>query len=163
MSQRQVIRQSARGFTLLEVLVAIVILAIGLLGIAGLQLNNLRYSAQSAARAQASLLAEQMAERIRNNPTADYSQTSSGTVTNCFTASCTTTQQRDFDLSEMAAIAADPVRGGMSSGTISVAAASNGYTVSIGWQERAGYAGGQASQGIAVSQAAQLQFFVRPN
>lgn len=163
MSQRHVVRPSARGFTLLEVLVAIVILAIGLLGIAGLQLNNLRYSAQSAARAQASLLAEQMAERIRNNPAVDYSQAASGTVTNCFTASCTITQQRDFDLSEMSTIVADPVRGGMSSGTISVASATNGYTVSIGWQERAGYAAGQASQGIAVSQAAQLQFFVRPN
>lgn len=162
MSQRQVIRQSAHGFTLLEVLVAIVILAIGLLGIAGLQLNNLRYSAQSAARAQASLLAEQMAERIRSNPAADYSQAASGTVSNCFTASCTSTQQRDFDLSEMSTIAADPVRGGMSSGTISVAAASNGYTINIGWQERAGYAAGQASRGIAVSQAAQLQFYVRP-
>ncbi|WP_293763419.1 type IV pilus modification protein PilV [uncultured Aquitalea sp.] len=151
------VERSQAGFTMLEILVSIVILAIGLLGIAGMQLNNLRYSSLSASRAQASLLAEQMAERIRSNPGVDYSQVSSGTATNCYTASCTQTQRRDFDITEMSQIASDSVRGGLASGTLTVTAASGGYTVLIGWNERAGFNGGAASQ------AAQFQYFVRPN
>ncbi|MGR2681666.1 MULTISPECIES: type IV pilus modification protein PilV [Chromobacterium] len=160
-AKREMSRLRCRGFTLLEVLVSIVILAFGLLGIAGLQLNNLRYSALSASRAQASLLAEQMAERIRSNPSGAYGVAASGTVANCYTASCTVAQRKDFDLTEIQALAVDPTRGGLSSGTVSVAAASSGFTITVSWSERGGFAGVGAAQ--ASAQAAQLQLFVRPN
>jgi type IV pilus assembly protein PilV len=56
------------GFTLLEVLIALVVLSIGLLGIAALQGVGLRSSHGAYLTSQASLLAYDMADRIRTNP-----------------------------------------------------------------------------------------------
>jgi type IV pilus assembly protein PilV len=56
-----------RGLTLLEVLIAVVVLAIGLLGVAGLQLAALQNGQQSYLRSQASTLAYEIADRMRAN------------------------------------------------------------------------------------------------
>lgn len=58
----------SRGFTLLEILIALVILSIGLLGVAALQGVGLRSSHGAYLTSQASLLAYDMADRIRANP-----------------------------------------------------------------------------------------------
>lgn len=55
------------GFTLLEVLIALVILSIGLLGVAALQGVGLRSSHGAYLTSQASILAYDMADRIRAN------------------------------------------------------------------------------------------------
>jgi type IV pilus assembly protein PilV len=57
----------ARGFTLVEVLVALLALSIGLLGVAGLQLNGLRANQSSAWRSQATYLAYDILDRMRAN------------------------------------------------------------------------------------------------
>jgi len=59
-----------RGFTMIEVLVALVVLSIGLLGAAKLQVLAVRYNSQSFLRGQAVVLAYDMADRMRANPTA---------------------------------------------------------------------------------------------
>jgi type IV pilus assembly protein PilV len=56
------------GFTLIEVLVTIVVVSIGLLGLAGLQINGLRANVSSEARSKATLLANDIIERMRANP-----------------------------------------------------------------------------------------------
>ncbi len=55
------------GFTLLEVLIAIVVLALGLLGLAGLQARMQVSETESYQRSQAILLAEDMANRLSAN------------------------------------------------------------------------------------------------
>lgn len=55
------------GSSLLEVLIALLVLAIGILGAAALQLNALRYSASAAHSSQASFIAYDMLDRIRAN------------------------------------------------------------------------------------------------
>jgi len=55
------------GFGLIEVLVALLILAIGLLGMASLQTASLKQTTGSQARTQAIFLAEDLVERIRAN------------------------------------------------------------------------------------------------
>lgn len=60
--------QHQYGFTLLEVLVTIVIVSIGLLGLLGLQTVSLVNTQVSAARSQASMAADNMANRMRANP-----------------------------------------------------------------------------------------------
>ncbi|MCX8004346.1 MAG: type IV pilus modification protein PilV [Burkholderiaceae bacterium] len=56
-----------RGLSMIEVLVAIVILSLGLLGVAGLQAAGLRASHSAHYRAQAAQFAADMAERMRAN------------------------------------------------------------------------------------------------
>ena len=56
-----------KGFTLLEVLITVVILAIGLLGLAGLQVNGMKNNLSAEQRGLASQLAYDMADRIRGN------------------------------------------------------------------------------------------------
>ena len=58
-------RQS--GFTLLEVVIAILVLAIGLLGLASLQAVSLQSNQSSQFRSQATNLAYEMADRMRSN------------------------------------------------------------------------------------------------
>ena len=55
------------GFTLVEVLVALVVLTIGMLGIAAVYLEGLRSSRTALLRTQAVVLAADMADRIRAN------------------------------------------------------------------------------------------------
>lgn len=56
----------SQGFTLIEVLVAVIVLAIGLLGVAGLQTVSMQQTAASDSRSIAILHAQTMAERIRS-------------------------------------------------------------------------------------------------
>lgn len=63
------------GMTLIEVLVALLILSVGLLGAAATQLNALKYTDSSLMTSQASFIAYDMMDRIRANSAADYTVT----------------------------------------------------------------------------------------
>lgn len=58
------------GFTLLEVMISLLILSIGLLGIAALQANSLKINHGAYQRSQAIFLAYDMMDRLRANRTA---------------------------------------------------------------------------------------------
>jgi type IV pilus assembly protein PilV len=60
-------RRQILGFTLLEVLVAVVVMSIGLLGLAGLQAVGLRQNHSANLRSQASVLANDIVDRMRAN------------------------------------------------------------------------------------------------
>src|SRR5690606_15802942 len=99
-----------KGFTMIEILVTLVILMIGLLGIAGLMAQGQRASFEAYQRQQALALANDMAERVKaNRPGVDNTAvtttyaaavplatpTGDGTrfdalATNCATSNCTT-------------------------------------------------------------------------
>lgn len=57
------------GATLIEVLIAMVVLAIGLLGLAGLQATSIQSNHSAYYRSQATLLANDLADRMRANRT----------------------------------------------------------------------------------------------
>ncbi|MGB5305176.1 MAG: type IV pilus modification protein PilV, partial [Gammaproteobacteria bacterium] len=61
---------TARGFSLLEVLIAILILSIGLLGLASLQSNGMRFNHTSYLRSQATVLSYGIADTMRANRSA---------------------------------------------------------------------------------------------
>ncbi len=94
--------QQAAGFTLLEVLIAVVVLSIGLLGLAGLQTTGLRNNQDAYARTQAATLANDMADRIRANMAGfnagNYDNTASTTAT-CNSSGCTPQQMAEHDTS----------------------------------------------------------------
>ncbi len=58
---------SCRGMTLLEVLIAVLVSCIGLLGLAGLQTASVRFNASAYYRSQATSLAYDLADRMRAN------------------------------------------------------------------------------------------------
>ncbi|EJN29329.1 type IV pilus modification protein PilV [Pseudomonas sp. GM78] len=63
------------GMTLIEVLVALLILGVALLGAAAVQLNALKYTDSARMTSQASFIAYDMLDRIRANAAADYTVT----------------------------------------------------------------------------------------
>jgi type IV pilus assembly protein PilV len=57
----------SRGLTLVEILIALLILSIGLLGLAGLQTMSLKFNTSAYYRTQATALAYDLADRMRAN------------------------------------------------------------------------------------------------
>ncbi len=91
------------GFSLIEVLITMIVLSIGLLGIAGMQASGLRNNHAAYTKTQATNLAMDMAERIRANPQgqAEYIGFSSDNAPSespdCISAGCTPAQLATHD------------------------------------------------------------------
>lgn len=86
-----------RGIGMMEVLVTILVLAIGLLGLAGLQLASLKQNNQALQRSVATLDAYDLTDRIRANPIGVdfgwYNSPTATAVAACGTTSGCTPQQ----------------------------------------------------------------------
>mgnify|MGYP002336149833 CR=1 FL=1 len=116
-----------RGFGLLEVLVALLVLSVGLLGIAGLQTVSLRFNHQSYERTQATLLISEIIEKIIANPVAtrggvfdnvpDTATSASFAYGSC-PSSCTATQLANYDLFRWKRSLEDPKKLAQGTGTI---------------------------------------------
>ena len=94
---------SNHGFTLLEVLIAIVVLSFGLLGLAGLQAVGIKNTTDANVRTLAIQQAYDIADRIRAN-TVGATAGAYDSITNtvpadpgCIASGCTATQLRDYD------------------------------------------------------------------
>ncbi|MCX7196414.1 MAG: type IV pilus modification protein PilV [Proteobacteria bacterium] len=105
-----------RGFTLIEILVSLTLIAIGLLGLAQLIVKGQRASFEAYQRQQAISLANDMLEKIRANRAraADYANAApvatplgagtrfndltTGTITNCAALPCTPDLLAAYDL-----------------------------------------------------------------
>lgn len=128
----------ARGASMMEVLVTVVILSIGLLGLAGLQLTGLRANGQAEARTSATVHAYDMADRMRanlNGVTAGNYDSVTGNETDpgCISSGCTTAQLAQYDKwAWLQNIANDPV---LPSGTGRVTVASGVFTITVMWDE----------------------------
>jgi len=60
--------RNQKGFSLIEVMIALIILAVGLLGIGGLQISSIKGNSFSSHVTQASILAQNKLENLRNLP-----------------------------------------------------------------------------------------------
>lgn len=97
-----------RGITLLESLVAIVVMALGILGILGVQLRTLADTQNGVRRAQAIRLIEDLSERMKINPNAlgnldsyvsGWKATAAAT-TNCKTSACNANELALYDIKQ---------------------------------------------------------------
>ncbi|MBZ4192819.1 MAG: type IV pilus modification protein PilV [Candidatus Contendobacter sp.] len=129
-----------KGFTLLEVLVAVLVLAIGLLGLAGLQATSLQVNQSASMRSQATNLAYDMADRIRANRSAaragDYdSQALATTPPSCAVITLSgTLAARDIAFWRNALACTLPLSTG------SIARTGDTFTITIQWDDTHGQA-----------------------
>lgn len=75
-----------RGFSLIEVLIALIIMSVGMLGIAGLFVQSMQAGRTSMFRHHAVTLAGDVADRIRANPRAGGAYAGAGANNNCVAA-----------------------------------------------------------------------------
>jgi type IV pilus assembly protein PilV len=152
---------SQHGFSMIELLVAVLVMGIGVLGITGLQMVSLQNNRGALVRAEAVQLAYDVMDRIRANPTGNYDGIAIGAGPvapgiNCMAADCPTdANMAAFDIAVwkcslgnyntdavcnnlraanvLPAVTAQP---GLPSGDGSIAVAGNGVvTVTVQWQE----------------------------
>ena len=92
---------SGVGVSLIEVLVALFVVATGALGLAGLQLASAQHNRAALHRTVAALLAGDMLERMRVNPSVRYPAVGlgpPGTVADCVARPCAPAELAAFDV-----------------------------------------------------------------
>lgn len=129
------------GFSLLEVLIAVFVLSIGLLGIAGLQLTGMRYAHNANLRYQAMQQVNDMADRLRANPQgvasgAYNSISGSGSNPGCISSNCSPGQLAAYDAFIWNTNNALILPAG--TGTVSGNGTDTIFTITVTWTERAG-------------------------
>lgn len=148
------------GFSLIEVLVALLVLAIGLIGLAGLQSSSIRFNHNSYLRGQAVILVNDLVDRMRANKAAvdqgitdgagnGYNNVSGGQIANCSNATgCTSSEMAVTDVAQwqqLIAATLPPDSNGAATGSVRLcgagdACSSPSYIVTINWGEQ-GFAG----------------------
>ena len=99
-----------RGFSMLEVLISLVVILIGVLGVAGIQLLAIKNTDWARYQSQAAILATDMVNAIQMNPaywSSNPNITVNGAViggglagfASCNATNCTPTEQAGFDVS----------------------------------------------------------------
>ncbi|SIN73191.1 type IV pilus assembly protein PilV [Pseudoalteromonas marina] len=155
-----------KGFTLIEVLIAFIILSFGLLGAVALQAKAKQASFDSMQRAAAVALGNDIIQRIRANDTPQLvglyaktfnSETSTTTSQTCFTASCSAAQVAALDLEQWKrAIRARENTGALDDATVCIRPTAVGGSggkafnleVIISWQGRQEFTANDATAAI---------------
>lgn len=130
---------------MVEMLVALVVLAVGMLGVASLFAVTLQSGSGAIARMQAVNLASDIADRIRANRKAGNSYTGAGANKNCAgkalgTVKCTADEMASNDIFLWKQQIAAAFPGGTAAGTIGYTAGASAalpstYTIGLTWSE----------------------------
>ena len=137
------VKSNLKGFTLIEMLISVVVISVGILGVAAMQTLGVRYTQNSYMLSIATQQAQDMAERIRSNPAEMLDTTSggyynnlsgafTGTVPDCVGSTCTSEQRAQLDHSEW-----NTTNNALfgSFGTVTRAAGSNEFQIVVAWND----------------------------
>lgn len=142
-------RRGCRGLTLVEILVALVVLSVGLLGLAAMQTTSVKFTTSAYQRTQATALAYDLIDKMRGNRLAalnnDYIIAFESPVPACGAFDGTGTL-RDQDIKAWR----NAIACRLPQGTGSVTRVNDEFTVAIQWDD---------SQGIEAP--AQFRFTTR--
>lgn len=140
----------SRGFSLVEVLVALLVLSIGLLGLAALQTTSLKYNNESYYRTQATYLAYDIIDRMRANtvgvsngnydvPDSTTAASAKSSTAGCAGGICSTSDLARYDLGSWYNRMADVLPGSTTPAnnlaTIARDTATNQVTITMHWME----------------------------
>lgn len=132
-------RSSNCGFTLIEVLIALVVMSIGLLGLLALQMRTLNASYDAYLTSVANIQAMDLEERIRANRGAlatyetDVGSPSTSQSVNCESQTCSPGDLANYDVSQWLTASQQ-----LFPGTLDVALTEPGtdlYKLTLNWQE----------------------------
>lgn len=126
-----------RGFNLVEVLIALIIMSVGMLGIAGLYVQSLQAGRTSTFRHNAITLAGDVADRIRANPRALIAYENAGSDEGCVagTKNCTPEEMANTDILLWEQQADDTLPAGDVAITFDDAVTPPEYTIDVTWEE----------------------------
>lgn len=131
-------RRASAGFSLIEILVAVLIISVGVLGVAGLQLVSLQNNTSAMFRTQAFQSAYEIIDRKRANPDQDYSIALADPIPaappDCEGADCTPAQMRTYDLATWLTDLDGPPNG-LPGGDGEVVDAGGVITVTVQWRD----------------------------
>ncbi|MBT4162159.1 MAG: type IV pilus modification protein PilV [Gammaproteobacteria bacterium] len=94
-------RQS--GFSMIELLISVVIMSIGVLGMAGLQIISMQQNRSALLQGEATLRSNDILDRIRANPSSNYSialNTTPSVTTDCVGNTCSESEMMDYDIAQ---------------------------------------------------------------
>jgi len=148
-SHRKGAPRQQRGFSLVEVLIALVIMSVGMLGIATLFVQGMQAGRTSMFRHNAVILVGDVADRIRANPTAGAAYAAVGGVDNGCVAqgnNCSQPQMASHDVFLWDQQAADTLPAGAVEVVFDGAVVPPTYAITANWTE----AGQNLSYGIVI-------------
>lgn len=128
------------GFTLVEVLIALIILSVGMLGIAGLYVHSMQAGRTSMFRHHAVTLAGDVGDRIRANPRAGPAYALAGSNNNCVAGGvdCTPGQMAANDIFLWDQQAADTLPNGTVTVVYDNSVMPPTYEITVQWTEPEG-------------------------
>lgn len=138
-------KHTQAGFTLLEILVAMLVLSIGLLGLAGLMTTSMRDNLSAAHRTQATWLAYDMIDRMRANRASAFAggyNTAIGAPATCTTSPSTAGALSAQDIASWKNQLACALPSG--DGSVVVDGATHSVTLVIQWNDGRGTKGNAA-------------------
>ncbi|BBI98332.1 type IV pilus modification protein PilV [Ferrigenium kumadai] len=133
-----------RGFSMLEILITLVIIATALLGTAGLQMYAMRVGQSGHLRTQAVFLASDIAERMEANRGAatigsyavGATNTPSVVTTDCSTTACNEASLAAFDISQWENTIAGTLPQSSWEITQDITGNPSTYTIRVSWSDR---------------------------
>lgn len=129
------------GFGLVEALVALVVISVGMIGIAALYGQGLSASRTAFYRTQAVYLASDLADRIRVNRRGGASYTGAGADHNCDAGDnndCTPAEMAEHDVAAWRAQVASVLPGPGVGTVVPTGTTPPTYTITVTWQEVVG-------------------------
>jgi type IV pilus assembly protein PilV len=170
------IKTSQSGFSLIEILVAVLVVSIGLVGLAGMQLVGLKGNQQSFSKNQAAHHTQSLLERMRGNSEAvangDYTIDTAATSLNCSAgqpincndaaSNCTAAQIADYDIYQAfcgsQSSSSGGIRGDLSSSQLKISCIGSCVTgdvsIDISWNEQV--LGKESTGGDTVSRSLKI-------
>lgn len=140
-------RQCQRGLTLVEAMIALLVVSIGLLGIASLQITAMNQNASSLHHSQAVWYAYNMSDRIRANITQFANYDGIDTDANNYTQDCTVSRCSGADMINADAADWETMISNLPGGVGVISNPGNELLVTVMWDDDGTGANGTACGG----------------